>query len=134
MNINSEEIKNMEEYQEFLKNNEGEGYLQIRAYGASEAIPIEGINIVVTTLVGDSPIIFFEGKTDSSGMIERITLPAPKKEEDNLIAPKRTVYNIEATYQNIKENFKVNLYDGICVRQIINVVPNAPVRGYHYGN
>ena len=133
MNINNNEVKNMVEYQEFLKNNEGEGYLEIRAYGASEALPIQGMNIVVTTLIGNMPFIFFEGETDFSGMIEKIKLPAPKKGEDNLVPPRKTVYNIEAIYEGIKEIFEVNLYDGICVQQIINIVPKTLVRGYCYG-
>ena len=82
----------------------------------------------------DTKIIFFNGTTDSSGMIERLRLPAPILGSDNLIAPKWTVYNIKANYDGEEENFKVNLYDGICVQQIINIVPNTLVRGFKYGN
>lgn len=134
-NINDDKLKSLLEYQNFKKENEGEGYLRIRAYGASEAIPIEGMNIEVSTAIGDNiKVIFFDGNTDSSGMIEKLNLPAPKKESDNLIAPLKTVYTIKATYNGKEENFNVNLYDGICVQQIINVIPETPVRGYNYGN
>ena len=134
-NINDEELKSSSAYKEFLNKNEKEGYLRIRAYGASEAVPIEGMNIEVSTLIDDNTkVIFYSGTTDSSGMIEKLTLPAPKKDDDNLIIPKGTVYNIKATYDNIIENFKVNLYDGICVQQIINITPDILVRGVSYGN
>ena len=134
-NINDTELNNLFEYQEFIKDNEGVGYLKIRAYGASEAVPIEGINIEVSTVLGDnSKLIFYTGITDASGMIERLKLPAPKEVSDNLIAPKKTVYNIKANYNSVEENFKVNLYDGICVEQIINIVPNNVARGISYGN
>ncbi len=134
-NINDTELNNLLEYQEFMKNNEGVGMLSIRAYGASEAVPIEGMNIEVSTMIDeDTKIIFFNGTTDSSGMIERLRLPAPILGSDNLIAPKWTVYNIKANYDGEEENFKVNLYDGICVQQIINIVPNTLVRGFKYGN
>lgn len=134
-NINDKELDNLLEYQEFIKENEGIGYLRIRAYGANEAVPIEGMNIEVSTIIGeDTKLIYFDGVTDSSGMIKRIELPAPKESSDNLITPKWTVYNIRATYDGEEENFKVNLYDGICVQQIINIVPNTLVRGISYGN
>ena len=134
-NINDEELNSLFEYQKFVKKNEGEGMLSIRAYGASEAVPIEGMDIEVSTLLGDNTkLIFFNGKTDSSGMIERLRLPAPILGSDNLIAPKWTVYNIKAIYDNKEENFKVNLYDGICVQQIINIAPTSLVRGISYGN
>ena len=134
-NINDKELDNLLEYQEFIKENEGIGYLRIRAYGANEAVPIEGMNIEVSTIIGeDTKLIYFDGVTDSSGMIKRIELPAPKESSDNLITPKWTVYNIRATYDGEEENFKVNLYDGICVQQIINIVPNTLVRGISYGD
>ena len=134
-NINDEELNNSLEYQNFIKENKGEGYLRIRAYGASEAVPIKGLKIVVSTLIDDNTrVIFYEGETDSSGMIERLNLPAPKRGDDNLVIPKWTVYDIRATYNDITEIFKVNLYDGICVQQVINITPSSLVRGFNYGN
>lgn len=134
-NINDKELINSLEYKNFIKENEGEGYLRIRAYGASEAVPIEGMKIVVSTLLeNNTKVIFYEGETDSSGMIERLRLPAPKRGDDNLVMPKWTVYDISATYDGKEEKFKVNLYDDICVQQIINITPDTLVRGFNYGN
>lgn len=134
-NVNDENLNNLSEYQNFIKDNEGEGFLNIRAYGASEAVPIANMDIEVSTMLGDnSKLIFFNGKTDSSGMIKKLSLPAPTYGSDNLIAPKKTVYDIRASYEGNILNFKVNLYDGICVQQIINFVPNSLIRGFYYGN
>ena len=44
-NINDDSYANSQAYQEFLKDNPDEGYLKIRAFAASQAIPISGVNI-----------------------------------------------------------------------------------------
>ena len=132
--MNIVEFKKSLEYQDFIKENGGLGYLRIRAYGASEALPIENMTIIVSTIFDDKRIVFFNGKTDNSGMIERLELPAPNRGDDNMVIPKWKVYNIEAIYDGKVENFKVNIYDGICVQQIINIVPDNIVRGYYYGS
>ena len=72
-------------------------------------------------------IIFFEGVTNESGVIEKITLPAPKLDESNLVAPNGIVYDITATYtnNNISGVYKVNIYEGIYVVQTISIVPDT---------
>ena len=44
-------------YQKFLKDNTGRGYLKIRASAANEAIPISGIKIKVSKVIGDNKIV-----------------------------------------------------------------------------
>lgn len=126
MNIN--DFMKSSEYSLFIKENPGSGNLKIRAYAASEALPVSGLNIVVSSLIGDTRITFFSGKTDASGMIPTIKLPAPKL-NSNLEIPNTIKYDIEAYIGNNKSNFSVNMYDGICVVQNINFVP-----GENYGN
>lgn len=127
MNIN-ELDKNI--YNKFMSENTGFGNLKIRAYAASEALPVSGLNIIVSSNIDNNNVVFFRGMTDSSGMIETIKLPAPKLNLSNLEVPKTTIYNIEAYMDiNNKSNFSVNMYDGICVVQNINFVP-----GGNYGN
>ena len=46
--VNDESFKQSEEYNDFLEQNPGIGYLRIRAYTASEAIPMNGLNIEVS--------------------------------------------------------------------------------------
>ena len=123
-NITYEQFKNTDEYSTFISENKGEGYLMIRAYTASEAIPIQNMKIIVKLVKDNYNIIFFEGLTDESGMIPKINLPAPIYNSDNLVAPLFTTYDIDATYNNKTYDYKVNLYDDICVLQNINVIPN----------
>ena len=112
-------------YQRFIKENPDKGGLRIRAYAASEAIPISGLKVVVSTMFENHKIIFFDGYTNESGVIEKITLAAPKNDDNNMSVPSKRVYEIEATYNkdNVKQFFHVNVYPGICIIQTINIVP-----------
>lgn len=128
-NVNDEEFLNSSLYQNFIKDNPSQGYLRIRAYAASQAIPISGVKIVVSTNIGDNQVIFFEGYTNESGIIEKITLPAPEINLDNLNVPNTTTYSITATYgpNNISRLYKVNMYENVYVVQTINIVPDNQV-------
>ena len=130
-NINDEDFKKSEIYKKFINENPMVGYLKIRAYSASGAIPVRGLKIEVSTNYENSKIIFFDGITDTSGIIEKITLPAPKLTtiED---VPNKIIYDINATYPpNLMDlNYKVNMYEDIFVIQNINVVPKAESGGF----
>ena len=128
-NYNDENFKNTDSYRQFTFANPSLGYLKIRAYAASGALPISNLNIVVSKVIDNNNVIFFEGKTNSSGIIERIPLPAPKLDPNNLDAPSSTTYDIRATYpqDNFNEIYKVNIYENIYVIQTINVVPTLNV-------
>ena len=125
-NVNDQSFVNSIEYQNFLKDNPSIGYLNIRAYAASEAIPISNIKIVVSNTIGNNKIIFFEGLTNESGVIEGITLPAPKLVSNDLDKPSKTTYEIEATYQpdNLSKVYRVNIYENISSIQNIIVAPD----------
>ncbi len=124
-NIDDQKIINSAEYQEFIKNNPTKGYLSIRVRAASGAIPISNLKVVVSTNIGNSNVIFFEGYSDASGIIKTIELPAPRLNSDDLTIPKGTIYNILATYvpDNVSENFTVEMYENISVIQTINIAP-----------
>jgi len=132
--INNEDFIKSKTYQEFMKENPGTGGLTIRTYAASQAIPISGVRIVISKVIDDITVIFFDGQTDNSGMIEDILLPAPAKNLDDLNAPITTKYELTATYapDNIKFKNTVNMYDGIKVLQNINIVPDIIRQGYLY--
>lgn len=138
MNIeyfNNTEFKNSPVYQNFLNNNKGIGFLMIRANAASGAIPISNLKIIVSKEINGDKVIFFDGSTDLSGMIERISLPAPLQEENNLDVPRYETYDIEATYEdgNIKDKYNVNIYNGLITSQKIIVTPSNSLRGDHIG-
>lgn len=123
-NINDVNFINSYEYKEFIKNNPEIGYLKIRAFAASGAIPISNLKVVVSTNINNDTIIFYEGVTNQSGIIEGIKLPAPKLEVNNLNTPNKTKYLITATYSdNIKKIYEINIYENVSVIQNISITP-----------
>ena len=131
-NINDVGFKNSEVYKSFINDYPVNGYLKIRAYSASGAIPVRGLKIVVSTNYRDNKIIFYDGITDTSGVIEKITLPAPKLDVGNENVPNKIVYDISATYPPnlLNLNYQVNIYEDVFVIQNINVVPTSESGGY----
>ena len=130
-NINDENFINSDIYKSFIKENPVNGYLKIRAYSASGAIPVRGLRIVVSTEYEGSTIIFYDGFTDTSGVIEKIVLSAPRLTSDNLDVPSKIVYDIKATYPNnlVDLKYQVNIYEDVFVIQNINIVPEASSGG-----
>ena len=122
--VNDESFKNSKLYKDYIKDNPSTGFLKIRAYTANEAIPIKGVNITITKQIEDNTIIFYNGFTDESGIIEKIPLPAPKLDSNNLESPNYTKYNITAIYNNETKKYIVNMYENIYVTQTINIIPN----------
>lgn len=131
--IKLNEFKNSDEYKEFIKNNPENGYLNIRAYAANSAIPITDLEVKVSKIINDQKIIFFDGKTDQSGMISNINLPTPTANTDDEVAPLSSDYEVTAIYNGDNLIFKVVMYSGISVLQNISVVPNLRLDGGIYG-
>lgn len=125
ININDEEFINSISYREFMNNNKGTGYLKIRAYAANQAVPIIGLKILVNKKIDGYNVNFFEGYTNESGVIENISLPAPKNNNDDFVIPKSTSYQIIASnnMDNTSLTFIVNVYDNLYVIQNISIVP-----------
>ena len=130
-NINDENFQNSEVYKSFIKDNPVNGYLKIRAYSASGAIPVRGLKIVVSTEYNGDNIVFFDGFTDTSGVIEKIILPAPRLTSDNLDIPSKRIYDITATYPDnlVDLKYQVNIYEDVFVIQNINIVPSVSSGG-----
>lgn len=110
-------------YRSFLNENKGNGILKIRANSINEAIPVSSLRIIVSTKYINDNLIFFDGYTDESGMINDLTLPTPILSND-LNVPLGIVYNIDTFINNIKKSYSVILYDGVEVLQNINIIPS----------
>ena len=123
-NINDQNFINSKVYKDYLQKNPSNGYLKIRAFAANQAIPISNLNIKVSKNIDNNNVIFFEGRTNSSGIIEKITLPTPKLDFNNLDKPNSTTYDIIATYDNKNIIYKVNMYENVYVLQEININPS----------
>ena len=129
--ISDSEVLNSDYYKNFIRINSGKGNLKIHAYAASEALPVSGLKVVVSSVIENKKVIFYEGYTDASGMIETLSLPAPKLSFDNLSVPTTVSYDIDASFkgESIPTTFHVNMYDGVCVVQNINYVPGGVYGG-----
>lgn len=130
--INDNQFKKTNIYKEYLNNHKGVGYLKIKASSANEAVPIQGIKIAVTKTINNDKIVFFEGITNESGIINNIPLPTFKNNNDNLISPLYETYDILSLYEkdNLKQNYKANIFDGIYVVQNINIKPAMNMEDY----
>lgn len=117
-------------YKKFMIENTGRGILNIRASFANQALPITNLKVVVSKEIENYNVIFYEGVTNISGLIEKISLPTPPKENDDLIAPKNTTYKITTLYNNMEYTYVVNMYDEIYVVQNINIVPSNERKYY----
>ena len=123
-NFNDSIFRESQLYQEFIRENPSLGFLRIRAYAASGALPISGLRIIISKMIDNNKIIFFDGLTNDSGVIERINLPTPKINDNNEVIPKSITYDIEALSDNVNRKYVVNMYDNVYAVQNINVVPN----------
>ena len=127
-NVDDKDFVNSELYKTFINAHPGIGYLKIRAFAASQAVPISGMKVQVSKDIGGNKIIFFSGVTNESGVIERIQLPVPRT-LDNMMVPVLTTYDIDTSYDGVDRLYKVNVYDDIYVVQNINVTPNISYGG-----
>lgn len=123
VSIDDKKYLESEGYKKFKQDNPVYGYLRVRAFSASEAVPISNLRVKVSKIIDNTKVIFFNGLTDSSGTIKDITLPTRIISNDNLVVPQFTIYDLEATKEKVNLSYKVNIYEGMMSIQNINVVP-----------
>ena len=132
--VTDEALKNDSSYLDFIKNNPGYSTLKVRASAANEAYPIEGVSIVVSKVIGNYDVVFYEGKTDSSGMINNIILPSPRAIQNDMEVPSFTEYQLIAKSE-VDDFYKVYNFSvccGITVIQYINITPKVTEERYGY--
>ena len=117
-------------YKRFMDENTGRGNLNIKASFANQALPITNLRVIVSKEIENINVVFFDGVTNISGIIGKIILPTPPLDNDDLVAPKMTIYKITTVYNNKEYSYNVNMYDGICVVQNINIVPSNERKYY----
>lgn len=127
MFISLEEFKKLDEYQKFIKENPAIGYLKVQVFTAYGAIPISGADILITKDIGEYRVVFFQGKTDSSGIISNIELPAPPIDTfpDPNTPPQYTLYDLTAIhegYESIKK-YLIGMFGGIGIIQYVKMTP-----------
>lgn len=136
--INYEEFKKMAEYEKFINENSDFGLLKVQVFTAYNAIPIPNTEIIISKTFGDLKVVFFRGVTDSSGIIDNISLPAPiSSSASSLEAPNYTIYDLTAInvgYESIKQ-YAIGMFGGIKVIQYVKMTPEIILEGDNiYGN
>ena len=120
MTYSFDEFKSSSLYDKFVKDNSSFGFLKVRAYMAFGAIPASGVRVIVSKMIDGVKVVFFDGFTDSSGVIEKIMLPAPVLDsgldDTNLLK-----YDFFASYDDFKYYSIVNIFENIIVVQNINI-------------
>lgn len=112
-----------DKFPEFSLENSGSGILKVQAVATNQAFPLQGVEIEVSKNINGEKVIFFQGVTDSSGIIDQIFLPAkvPKKVVEQASDVIFTTYTVTAKYpySNLKRVYEVGIFDNIKVIQPI---------------
>lgn len=118
-----EEEFNSEKYTDYLKANPGSGLLRVQVFTANQAFPLQDVEIKIYKEIDGKRVVFYTGVTDSSGIIDNISLPTKEVKEvvESALDIVATDYNIEATYPKtgITQNYIVSIYDDLKVIQPI---------------
>lgn len=118
-----------ETYQEFLDQNKEYGLLKVQAFAARQAIPISGVQVIVSKRFSDMDKIFFEGRTDESGIIDNIKLPTTSKllsERPQDVLP-YAEYDFSAFHEifNTESANNIQIFQDIKSIQPVRVVPRG---------
>lgn len=132
MNIISyEEFKNTDLYDDFIRENPDTGNLKVQVFTAYGAIPVANTAILITKDIEEYRVVFFQGLTDSSGIISNISLPAPAMSISSEAAPVYTVYDMTAVnegYETLK-TFSIGMFGGVNVIQYVKMQPEVNLEG-----
>ena len=120
-NFDSQEFKSTDMYEKFIKENSARGILKIEAHSSTNAYPLKNVRIVVSKMIENDKVIFFDGLTNESGIIENIILPTKvMTDEVNSAADIIfTTYDVEASYpdNDLKKDYNVSIFDNVKVIQ-----------------
>lgn len=127
MIISYEDFKKLDGYQDFISENPDIGILKVQVFTAYGAIPIADTDILISKDIGNYRVVFFQGKTDSSGIISNIELPAPITDviPNPEVPPKYTVYSLSAIhtgYESIKQ-YSIGMFGGVKIIQYVKMNP-----------
>ena len=130
--ITYEELKKTNLYPAFLSENPSTGTLKVQVFTAYKAVPIADCEIIIFKTIGDKKVVFFTGKTNNSGIIDNIILPAPENATaTSMEAPLYTTYDMTAIhvgYETIKQ-YKIGMLGNIKVIQYVRMTPEVALEG-----
>lgn len=131
--FDSEEFKDSSTYKNFININNGKGILKIEASTASEAYPLEGVEVTISKKLDGQKVIFYNGVTNNSGIIDGIVLPTRRieNEVEDVSDIVFTTYDLVANYPkyNMNKEYDVSIFDNIKVIQPITISVNDLIEG-----
>ena len=108
----------------FLQENHQQGALRIQAFRGQQSIPMEGVRVSVSRVMDDRLFLFYEGRTDASGIIDSIVLPAPPRDQSlhpGELDPSAS-YRLHAELpQYLPLDTNVDIYEGVKTVQPIQL-------------
>ena len=110
-------------YQQFLKENPSFGYLKVQIFTAEQGIPISDVNIKIQKEIKNQIFTIYTGKTDESGIVKDIKLPAPDITDYDL--PTYTSYELIVNHPRYQgpNIFIIPIYSNQKMIQYINLTP-----------
>lgn len=131
--ISYEEFKTKDLYKDFIKENPDYGHLKVQAFTAYGAIPVADTKIIIAKDIEEYTVVFFQGVTDSSGIIDDILLPAPVAVTSATpeVVPMYTVYNLTAIHQEYEtlKSYSIGVFGGVNIIQYVKMLPNIDIKG-----
>lgn len=131
--ISYEDFKKMDLYSDFIRENPDIGHVKVQVFTAYGAIPVSDTQIIITKDIEEYRVVFFQGKTDSSGIISDISLPAPKTVTSATpeVVPEYTIYDLTAIHQGYEtlKSYSIGIFGGVNIIQYVKMLPNIEIGG-----
>ena len=126
-NGSDEEEKNIT-YEQFQRENTGDGVLRVQVSAGSGSIPLTNVNIVVYRDFADGRHVFYTVATNADGVADGMILPAPPRQnsiEGNGQSPFSS-YSIIASRDGLRTEVieNVPVFSGVKSIQPINLAPS----------
>lgn len=119
---------------------DSEGTLRIRAYTASEALPIPNAVVRISGAEELNRLVSYSLLTDRNGITEAVTLPAPSLSYSLSPSPAEAPYalydvEISANGYYSKVIKGISIFSGVNSVQLANMIPNSGgAQDYPRGN
>lgn len=104
-------------HESFRERNTKSGFLRVQAFAGPQTIPVPDANVLVTRDFIDGARRFASGKTDQSGVLDGIVLPAPDgslAQQPGTIPP-YALYDIHVSHPDYRTEIyrQVPIFDGV---------------------
>ena len=115
-------------YEQFQRENTGDGVLRVQASAGGGSIPLSNVNIVVYRDFADGRHVFYTVVTNSDGVADGMILPAPPRQnsvEGNGQSPFSS-YSVNASREGLRTEVieNVPVFSGVKSIQPINLAPS----------